>query len=63
MNSGPGCRPSQFSQGEALAGLCAGLLSPRPRGIQAGERVVRDLPDLAQRMSGRDARLQIDVAE
>ncbi len=63
MNSGPGCGPSRFSHDEVLAGLCAGLLSPRPRGMQSGERVVHDLPDLAQRMSGRDALFKIDVAE
>jgi len=31
--------------------------------IEAGKRIVDDLPDLAQRMPGRDARLKIDVAE
>jgi len=31
--------------------------------VQAGKRIVDDLPDLAQRMPGRDAILKIDLAE
>lgn len=32
-------------------------------GIQAGQRFIHNLPDLAQRMTHRDAFLQIDIAE
>jgi hypothetical protein len=35
----------------------------RELGIETDQRVVDDLPDLAQRMSGRNALLKVDVAE
>jgi hypothetical protein len=40
-----------------------GRIEPVELGIEAGESVVDDLPDLPQRMARRDTFLAIDLAE
>ena len=40
-----------------------GRIEPIELGIEAGQGVVDDLPDLPQRMARRDTFLEIDIAE
>lgn len=51
-------KPLRRDRGPSKAGL-----DRRKLAIQTGQRVIHDLPDLAQGMAGRDPRLKVHIAE